>query len=138
MSVYLFSQHVQRKSLWCRAGWYTVCAVCTCTRLFVCHTLPTEVECSCTSSKKFPSRLQSAMTDHRLSSDLFSAVTLQVRDSPEEQTAHTGVMSAAGSGGSFVDRDKYVRDFSQRKCYSALHPYILLHQCISQIVYYVQ
>lgn len=44
-----------------------VCAtVCTCGSVCVCvwRTLPTEVECSCTSSRKFPSRLQSAMTDY--------------------------------------------------------------------------
>lgn len=29
--------------------------------VFIGHTFPTEVECSCTSSRKFPSKLQSAM-----------------------------------------------------------------------------
>lgn len=51
----------------------TMCVVCT-YNLCLCleHTLPTEVECSWTSSRKFPSRLQSAMTDYRFGID-FSA-----------------------------------------------------------------
>lgn len=102
MPVYL-SQHMQRKLDWCHAVWHAMCAVCTCSRcVCLCHTLPTEVECSCTSSRKFPSRLQSAMTDYRCGTDFCSLPDylsiLQVQDTPEEQRAHTGFMEQ----GSFV------------------------------------
>lgn len=57
------------------------------------YTFPTEVECSCTSSRKFPSRLQSAMTVWSVLSFLLVACS-SLTDAPVGERERAGSSSA--------------------------------------------